>query len=65
MKVKAYGANAATEPLQAMDIIPIPCHSFPSSDVKRDQLRIHNDRMAPGICVNLFQASQQASTISS
>lgn len=48
-----------------LQLIPIPCHSFPSSDVKRVQLRIHNDRMAPGICVNLFQASQQASTISS
>ena len=29
------------------------------------QLRVHKERMAPGICVKAFQASQQASTICS
>jgi hypothetical protein len=48
-----------------MELIPITCHSFLSSGVKRVQLRVHTDRMAPGICVNLFQASQQASAMCS
>jgi hypothetical protein len=35
-------------------LIPIPCHLFLDSDVRRVQVRVHNDRMASGICVDLF-----------
>jgi hypothetical protein len=48
-----------------LGVIPIPRHLLLSSGVKQVQLRMHSDRIAPGICVNLFQASQQASTICS
>ena len=51
--------------LLQLDLIPIPRHLLLSSGVRQVQLRMHNDRIAPGIRVNLFQASQQASTICS
>ena len=46
-------------------LIPIPCHEITEAEGSIAQLREHKERMAPGICVKAFQASQQASTICS
>ena len=46
-------------------LIPIPCHEITEAEGSIAQLREHKERMAPGICVKVFQASQQASTICS
>ena len=41
------------------------CHEITEAEGRIAQLREHRERMAPGICVKAFQASQQASTICS
>ena len=46
-------------------LIPIPCHDITGTEGSIAQRREHKERMAPGICVKAFQASQQASTICS
>ena len=50
---------------QVDKLIPIPCHETTEAEGSNAQLRVHKERMAPGICVKAFQASQQASTICS
>jgi len=49
--------------MQRCQFIPIPSYVFAIVGLKQAQLREHSERMAPGIWVNLFQASQQASRI--
>ena len=46
-------------------LIPIPSHDIPRAEVRFAQLRVHSERIAFGIWVNLFHASQQASMMSS
>jgi hypothetical protein len=47
------------------DLIPIPGHNDPKWKDRCPQLRVHKERMAPGIWVKAFQAAQQVPTISS
>jgi hypothetical protein len=42
-----------------------PMSLFPSSNVRPVRLRVQDERLAPGICVNSCQASQQALMMSS
>ena len=46
-------------------LIPIPSHDIPWTGSRFAQLRVHSERIALGIWVNLFHASQQASMMSS
>ena len=46
-------------------LIPIPSHDIPWTGTRLAQLRVHSERIALGIWVNLFHASQQASTMCS
>ena len=46
-------------------LIPIPSHDIPWTGAKFAQLRVHRERIALGIWVNLFHASQHASMMSS
>ena len=41
----------------AGNLIPIPCHEITDAEGSIAQLREHNERMAPGICVKAFQAA--------
>jgi hypothetical protein len=45
--------------------IPIPSHEIPWTGTRFAQLRVHSERIALGIWVNLFHASQHASMMSS
>src|SRR5688500_8306388 len=40
-------------------LIPIPSHDIPWTGSRFAQLRVHSERIALGIWVNLFHASQQ------